>query len=289
MKRTILFLFILLVHGSTFAQPQDAEGCKDNPLFNRMQNTIIDNCQTNFNAVEFQTGAGKKESVEGNVNRISYYFNTENGGKLPSPLQIIKNYENAIIKNGGKKIYQGVDDIDGGSLTATFRMESKGKKYYVSVRKMYEGSVTGEVNAFDLLILEQEAMTQEIQASEMFEKINNEGHIALYINFETGKSDIKAESDAIINQIAAMMKSNPSLKISVEGHTDNIGATAANKTLSENRARAVVSSLITKGIDKTRLTSKGLGADKPIADNNTEDGLSKNRRVEIVKCNFIGL
>ncbi|MFH1160929.1 MAG: OmpA family protein [bacterium] len=124
---------------------------------------------------------------------------------------------------------------------------------------------------------------QEIQASEIFEKLNTDGYIALYINFETGKSDIKSESQIIIDQIAEMLKANPSLKISVEGHTDNVGTPATNKTLSGNRAKAVMNALIAQGIDKSRLSAKGWGQDKPISDNTTEEGKSENRRVEIVK------
>jgi outer membrane protein OmpA-like peptidoglycan-associated protein len=94
---------------------------------------------------------------------------------------------------------------------------------------------------------------------------------------------IKPESEAIINQIAAMLKSDPGLKVSIEGHTDNAGTAASNKTLSEARAKAVVASLLGKGIDKARLSSKGWGQEKPVADNDSEDGKARNRRVEIVK------
>jgi OmpA-OmpF porin, OOP family len=80
-----------------------------------------------------------------------------------------------------------------------------------------------------------------------------------------------------------MMKTDPSMKISIEGHTDNVGNAAANKTLSANRAKAVMDALVTKGIDKTRMSYTGWGQEKPVADNNTEEGKTKNRRVEIVK------
>ena len=107
--------------------------------------------------------------------------------------------------------------------------------------------------------------------------------IALYINFETGKSDIKPESQSIVDQIAEMLGQNKDLKISIEGHTDNVGSEKSNQILSENRANAVMKALITCGIEKTRLSYKGWGATKPIADNSTEEGKAKNRRVEIVK------
>ena len=87
----------------------------------------------------------------------------------------------------------------------------------------------------------------------------------------------------IIDQIVQMMNSNPDLKIGVEGHTDNVGTPASNKTLSEARAKSVVSAIVAQGIAADRLSPVGFGQDKPIADNNTEEGRAQNRRVELVK------
>ena len=126
-------------------------------------------------------------------------------------------------------------------------------------------------------------MKQEITSNEILTELNTNGHIALYINFETGKSDIKPESQKIIDQIVEMLKSNPTLKISIEGHTDNVGNSQSNQTLSENRAKAVMNAIIAKRIDKSRLSTKGWGQTKPIVDNSSDDGRAKNRRVEIVK------
>jgi len=126
-------------------------------------------------------------------------------------------------------------------------------------------------------------MKQEVDANVMFEALNKEGFIALYIHFETGKSDIQSESIPIVDQIVTMLKQNPGLKVSIEGHTDNVGTEASNQTLSENRAKSVMNALIAGGIDKSRLSSKGWGHTKPVADDRTEEGRAKNRRVEIVK------
>lgn len=117
----------------------------------------------------------------------------------------------------------------------------------------------------------------------MMEELKETGFVALYINFETGKADIKPESDAVIDQIVELMLEDDSLNLSIEGHTDNVGSAAFNKTLSENRAKAVMNAIIAKGIPKARLSAKGWGQEKPIGDNKTEEGRAKNRRVEIVK------
>ena len=79
------------------------------------------------------------------------------------------------------------------------------------------------------------------------------------------------------------MKSNPGLKLSVEGHTDNAGDPASNKKLSEARAKSVTAAIVASGIEAARLSAAGFGQDKPVADNRTEEGRAKNRRVELVK------
>ena len=134
-----------------------------------------------------------------------------------------------------------------------------------------------------LTVVLKELMKQDVTASDMFEALNRDGHIALYINFDTGKSIIKPESQPIIDQIVQMMKSNPELKLGVEGHTDNVGIPASNKTLSEERAKSVVTAIVAKGISAERLSPTGYGQDKPIGDNNTEEGKARNRRVELVR------
>ena len=136
---------------------------------------------------------------------------------------------------------------------------------------------------YDMVIVEKEAMKQEIQANEMFEKVNSGQPLVLYINFETGKSAIKNESQPIIDEIYKMLKDNPSLKITIEGHTDNAGNKASNQTLSEQRAASVKTALVNKGIAADRIKTVGYGQEKPIADNSTEEGKAKNRRVEIKK------
>jgi outer membrane protein OmpA-like peptidoglycan-associated protein len=134
-----------------------------------------------------------------------------------------------------------------------------------------------------LTVVLKELMKQDITANDMFEALNRDGRIALYINFDTGKSTIKPESKSIIEQIVQMLKANPDLKLSIEGHTDNVGNPISNKTLSEERAKSVVAAIVDQGIGIESLSPSGYGQDKPIGDNKTEEGRAKNRRVELVK------
>ena len=279
MRKLIYCFAILLLHFNTYAQ-QDAEGCKDPALFSRFPNFYISECSENYNELILRISSEKTETKEGNLMTFTYYYNFDTGGKAKSPLQIMKNYENAVTKNSGKMVYKNTNALDA-DLEATYHLSTKEKEYWIKVGSF--GGTPNEVEHFTLYVLEMEPMKQEIQANEMFETINKEGFITLYINFETGKADIKPESQSIVDQIGEMLRQNKDLKISVEGHTDNVGSEKSNQLLSENRAKAVMNSLIARGIDKTRLSYKGWGSTKPIADNSTEEGKAKNRRVEIVK------
>jgi OOP family OmpA-OmpF porin len=103
------------------------------------------------------------------------------------------------------------------------------------------------------------------------------------INFDIDKATIKPESMGTLNMVVRVMKDNPGLKFEIDGHTDNTGIPAHNLTLSQQRSDAVMAQLIVMGIDASRLTSKGFGDTKPMADNTTLEGKANNRRVEFVK------
>jgi outer membrane protein OmpA-like peptidoglycan-associated protein len=104
------------------------------------------------------------------------------------------------------------------------------------------------------------------------------------ILFDTGSDRIRPESTPTLKEIGDMLKSHPDLKLTIEGHTDNVGAAAANQTLSDKRAAAVKQYLVsTYGIDAARLATKGFGSSKPVASNDTPEGRQNNRRVELVK------
>jgi outer membrane protein OmpA-like peptidoglycan-associated protein/Tol biopolymer transport system component/Tfp pilus assembly protein PilF len=96
--------------------------------------------------------------------------------------------------------------------------------------------------------------------------------------FETGLATLRSESHFELNRLKEMLLANPTLKIQIQGHTDNVGSAASNQTLSEQRAKVVYNYLIQQGIPSNRLTFKGFGASQPVADNQTEDGKRQNRR-----------
>jgi OmpA-OmpF porin, OOP family len=123
-----------------------------------------------------------------------------------------------------------------------------------------------------------------VSATEMSKSMMATGRVALYgILFDTGKSDVKPESKLALDEIAKLLKAEPTLKLRVVGHTDNQGALDSNIALSKRRAEAVNAALIAQhGIAATRLSAYGVADLAPVASNTSEDGRGKNRRVELV-------
>jgi OOP family OmpA-OmpF porin len=271
MKRfTVLFAFaVLLFSGVALAaQETDEEGCKDHPLLSRMKGYKISYCESNFDAVEFTVGEDQTRTLEGRKTAINYDL-TEGAAK-PSELQILRNYINAVKAAGGTLVYQS-------DTYMCSKIAKEGGEIWVSVSTANGG------NGYQLIILEVGEMAQEVTAGDMLAALNKDGRIALAIHFDTGKATIKPESEKIVDEIAALLKANPGLQVTIEGHTDNTGTPQRNKALSEQRARAVVDAVVGQGVEASRLSAVGWGQEKPVADNATEEGRAKNRRVEVVK------
>ncbi len=287
-------VLLLLATQSLLAQDddRDIEGGKDHPLFTRLTGFAISRYEEkDFDRAEMSVPAGKSKSerelkeIEGKVTRIHYH---NKKGVKASRLQVARNYINAAKKAGGEIVFNGDGKewyFQGGlarSEDVTIKFAKDGKEIWANVS--FDGSYLDPDLAYFLTIVEATEMKQDITASsEMLDALNKAGRVALYINFDTGKDIIKPESQAIVSEIVKLLKENPSLNLSIEGHTDNTGDPAGNQRLSEMRAAAVVSALVSQGVDKKRLTAVGFGRQKPIADNNSDDGRAKNRRVELVK------
>lgn len=115
-------------------------------------------------------------------------------------------------------------------------------------------------------------------------------HVALSgVLFDFNKATLKPESDAVLQRVLALLK-DPALKLEIQGHTDNVGDDKYNQTLSEQRAAAVVAWLTQHGVAADRLSARGYGKTMPVADNKSDEGRTRNRRVEIANpaCNGKG-
>jgi OmpA-OmpF porin, OOP family len=126
------------------------------------------------------------------------------------------------------------------------------------------------------------AVADAAGATDLAANLKKTCHVALYgVLFDFNKSTLQPASDAVLQQVADLLAKDKALKIEVQGHTDNVGGDAYNQTLSEARARAVMDWFAKHGVAAARLSSNGYGKTKPVADNNTDEGRAKNRRVEI--------
>lgn len=278
---TAAFLSVVLAPGLVLAQDPtepDAEGCRDTPVLTRLSGCRIMRCESKeFDAMDLQVGAVKESgdapmrTLEGATDTITYVC----PARLSS-LQIVRNAENALKSAGFTVVFSGKMGGDVPIVTA-----QKGARW----AQVY-GEPWNEFSGYVLQTVKVQGMGQEMVATadSLARQINLSGRVGVYgINFDTGKAVLRPESDKVLSQIAALLAQNPSWKLRVEGHTDNVGSDAANIALSEQRAGAVVDWLTRHGVDRARLTSLGLGDSSPVADNGSEEGRSLNRRVELVK------
>ncbi|MBP1766022.1 MAG: yiaD 1 [Candidatus Aminicenantes bacterium] len=274
MSRTILVVLGagMLLAGFALAQ-QDVKGSSDHPLLSRMPNFYITKYEVKeFDQLNFKDEKGKPTAVEGKKYHIVYMV--KEGSQVPSILQILRNFQNAIEKIGGKKIYED-------SINIYLKLEKDDLITWVHVLGFGGGK------AYDLDILEEGRMKQDVvaDAASMARDIASSGKVALYgIYFDTAKTDIKPESEPAIKEIANLLQQNPALKLFVVGHTDNVGTLDANMDLSKRRAESVISYLAANyKADAGRLKGYGVGPLAPVASNKTDEGKAKNRRVELVE------
>ncbi len=249
------------------AQP-DAEGCKDSPLITRFPGSVITSCENkDDDAFSFTMANGQPpKRLEGALHVINYDF-----PKSASKAQVVRNL-NTAMRNAGYTF--DYDSGDYGDFTV-----HKGNTWI-----QIEISASGN---YKETILTETQLTQDVvaNAAAISQGLASTGHMVIAgILFDTGKSDVKPESAAALQEIGMLMKQNPKLKAFVVGHTDNVGALAANLDLSRRRAAAVVQILTSKyGVPVDRLDAFGAGPYAPMASNDTENGRAMNRRVELVK------
>ncbi len=263
-----------LAAATALAAEPDAAGCKDHALVTRMPGYHIYSCrQAPFDSWKVTDAKGREHVVEGRLTSVQYYL--DEGRPEPSRVQLLRNYGNALKPLGGEVVGQ----VDDGAET-WMRVANQGREMWVHL------SAYGTAQ-YLLEVLETGTMAQEVTAdAAAFSKdILANGHVAVYgIHFDTGKADVKAESDATLKEVARLLAASPKLQLLVVGHTDNVGQPDANLRLSRARADAVVKALASRfGVAAARLSAQGAGPIAPVASNRTEEGRARNRRVELVE------
>ena len=251
----------------------------------------------NFDRQYFIAGA-KAVAVEGKIYRDR--FNLTAGPRTYTDLEFRRNYENAVQALGGMKINTsqytpalmdaagGRDALEKNNYGAglvpdyphdSYLLRQGDKEWWIDVS-------TGSIPLHGyVVVLERQGMRQSVallDAAAMKKEIDARGRVALYINFDIDKASLRADAQPTIDEIAKLLGADPALKLSIEGHTDNTGSAEHNRQLSAARARSVLGALVGLGVDPARLSSQGFGQDMPIADNASEDGRAKNRRVEFI-------
>lgn len=192
--------------------------------------------------------------VEGNVAKI-YRTQTDSDGKTENDSLLM------VFARDGKRFFPAQMSISGVSEYAEIKRTS---------------NETGTCKG-----LGSEKTTAKDQLEE---QLKNNGRAVLYgINFDFNSDRIRPESKAVLDQVLNLLKTNADLKLTIEGHTDNVGGDSFNQSLSERRANSVKKYLLKAGINAERLESAGKGMSQPIASNENEIGRAQNRRVELVK------
>lgn len=268
------FPYVSLIEGY---QPSDSDQNKD----------------VAFDRYEFFDGT-KIIPVEGRLKTV------EARGKGASAFQVFKTYESLFKGLGGVRVFEGTADVMkklglefaelrhrhplfNGDQMGIYMLRLPDREIwlegFVRENPVREGD-------YYLTVVEKKGLDVKaslLPAEAMKRELDARGHVALYINFDFNKADIRPDSRPIIDEVTKLLRDNPDLRLTVEGHTDNVGTPAYNLNLSDARARSVVAALTAQGIEARRLKSAGYGQGRPIADNGTDDGRAKNRRVELVK------
>ncbi len=253
---------------------EDESGCKDSALLARVPGCNIIQCDTKADdGLEILMGRSDKgdmisEVIDGE-SQVLYYLCP---GRL-APAALVKAAEVNLGKSGFKIVYSGKDEAELPLLTAM-----KDRDWLQISTYLY----------FDLSVYVQTVLKQaddaDPNADALTASLMKNERVTLHsVRFYANRAVLRPDGDRMLAAVAMAMTKHPDLKIRVESYSDDDADEAASKQLCQQRAVAIASWLSERGIDKTRLASQGLGPAKPLADNTTEEGRAKNRRVELVR------
>ncbi len=212
--------------------------------------------------MEVSLDGSDQAQVVGTGYIVKYYAN------LPtvSRLAFVNAYHDALSKAGWTIIPQ--NSVGSSTLTAHYAAHGRDLWAYLNIGGEEYSIKVADVGA----------------NNDLAKQLTKSCHIALYgVLFDFNKASLKAESDSVLQRVLALFQQDPTLKLEVQGHTDNVGSDDYNQKLSNARASAVVAWLVKHGVAADRLSFKGYGKTVPVASNDTDEGRAKNRRVEIAK------
>lgn len=320
----ILVFLILLLFSPPILGQSDKAGCEDHPLITRFPKSQIKWCETqNFSSYHVAVGKvsgyrtiDKWIDLEGKVTRLYYEYE---GTATMS--EVYQNYRNAIQRAGFTSLAQGFKpqrnvskEVGGSGWIATAYIKNPvptnsgvmlfhgtssagGKGYIAAKLERASGNVYVVVAVYQhrssevivlVDIIEEDALEDgkiDVDPDYIAKQIEQFGTVSLYgIYFDFDKATILKESTSALQAVADYLKANPTVNLYIIGHTDMKGSLPYNLGLSEKRAQAVVTALVSQfQIKANRLTGQGVGPLAPKSTNRTEEGRKLNRRVELVE------
>lgn len=282
MKKSLLLAF-LLFSLLTFSQEES-----------QYPDVVIDSYNTTTQKKEVFYGG--KGSQNGLVVPLSYLlYQNDYFVSLPTGSYVVLGFTDNYIMDAPNQNDLFMEEVGGAGEYADIFVSSD-NIYYTFLAK----AGNGEVNELDLATIGYKKPVKYLKivgkdnkgASPGFDVRNiyglpgankiEEPIVLENVLFETNKSVLLQPSFASLDKLASQLEYNSLMKIEIRGHTDNVGNTSKNQTLSEQRAKAVLDYLVAKGIEASRLSFKGFGSSAPIASNDKEEGRKKNRRVEFL-------
>ncbi len=270
-KTAILFLTACSLAAAQAPAPKDRAGCQDSKILSRIPGCRILSCQNSeYGVANLRVGKAStdRKNLEGAYERLNFQCPAGTTG-----VQVYRNAENAFKAAGYNAVYTN----NYGNVRYTLVVQ-KGPQW---------AQVSADGLNYELITLKTKELDQVMEASgadAWAKQIEQTGRVSIYgINFDTAKATIRPDSEKVLAEVAALLQKQPDWYLAVAGHTDNVGSDATNLPLSRQRAEAVIAWLAAKGIDRARLTPLGFGVRKPVADNSTEEGRAKNRRVDLIK------
>lgn len=273
MAKIFFSIFLgLLISFNVFSQTP----CNPHPLFNMLPQHSISGCEEKeYDKIKIdftdKDGTWVQYEKAGYFLKTYYSFDGD-WEKRPSNAMIFQNYIQAVASKGGTVINES-------KSTVFLTLKSGGATWWIAINSDQSGT-------FSVSTVIEETMNQYIvlSAEDIAREIKANGKAAFYgIYFDTDKAEIKPESKETLENIAKYLTQNPKVNVYFVGHTDNTGTHEHNQKLSEERARSVVKELTSNyNIPTSRISAYGVASLSPVASNTSEEGKSKNRRVEMV-------
>jgi OmpA-OmpF porin, OOP family len=197
-----------------------------------------------------------------------FLYRNFQGPKTLSALQFIGEYRYALTKAGWLVVYPSTDIAVKDAASVIAHYDQHGRNIWVKLMYEYGASLSYQV--------------ADIGADDWSAKFSKDCQVPLYgVFFDFNKATLKPESNSALSKALALLQKNAASKIEVQGHTDNVGTDQYNNALSTARAAAVMAWLSQHGVAAARMSAKGYGKTQPLADNNTDVGRAKNRRVAL--------